>query len=94
MDKELKQEVHWYQCKNVGKVEFKLKIWGTENENKMFIKYIGKSCVSFEKNKEYELVSEIMYMGKDYYLVIDESGEAYPYKPELFQRENEDKKAI
>lgn len=29
---EFKNEVHWYQCKNIGKVEFKLKIWGKGNE--------------------------------------------------------------
>lgn len=25
--KEAKAEVHWYQCKNIGKVEFKIKRW-------------------------------------------------------------------
>lgn len=24
------EEVHWYQCENIGKVDFKLKIWGDE----------------------------------------------------------------
>lgn len=62
--------------------------------NKVFVKFTGKSCVSFENNKEYELVSEVMFMEKNYYLVIDESGDAYPYKPELFQRIKEDKKAV
>lgn len=23
-----KFEVHWYQCENIGKIEFKLKVWG------------------------------------------------------------------
>ena len=24
-------EIHWYQCENIGKVEFKFKTWGDEN---------------------------------------------------------------
>ena len=26
-------EIHWYQCANVGKVEFKVKIWGDKVES-------------------------------------------------------------
>ncbi|MBR2518988.1 MAG: hypothetical protein IKE46_04285 [Selenomonadaceae bacterium] len=29
--KELVREIHWYQCENIGKVEFKFKIWGDDN---------------------------------------------------------------
>jgi len=62
---------------------------------KISLKYIGKNCVSFEKNNIYELVSEITFMGKNYYLVIDESGESYPYKPDFFEIvEEETKKAV
>ncbi len=52
---------------------------------KISLKYIGKNCVSFEHNNIYEIVSEILFMGKKYYIVIDESGESYPYKPEFFE---------
>ncbi|MBR2216404.1 MAG: hypothetical protein IJ849_11720 [Selenomonadaceae bacterium] len=23
-------EIHWYQCENIGKIEFKIKVWGDE----------------------------------------------------------------
>ena len=26
-------EIHWYQCENIGKVEFKVKIWGEKIES-------------------------------------------------------------
>ncbi|MBR4903464.1 MAG: hypothetical protein IKZ53_02250 [Selenomonadaceae bacterium] len=26
-------EIHWYQCANIGKVEFKVKIWGEKIES-------------------------------------------------------------
>ena len=26
-------EIHWYQCINIGKVDFKVKIWGEKIEN-------------------------------------------------------------
>ena len=26
-------EIHWYQCKDIGKVEFKVKVWGDKVEN-------------------------------------------------------------
>lgn len=29
--KEIVKEIHWYQCENIGKVEFKFKTWGDEN---------------------------------------------------------------
>ena len=29
--KELVKEIHWYQCENIGKVEFKFKIWRDDN---------------------------------------------------------------
>ena len=25
------EEIHWYQCENIGKVEYKLKRWGDDN---------------------------------------------------------------
>ncbi len=25
------EEIHWYQCENIGKVEYKLKEWGNKN---------------------------------------------------------------
>ena len=25
-------EIHWYQCENIGKIEFKVKIWGDKVE--------------------------------------------------------------
>lgn len=25
------EEIHWYQCENIGKVEFKLKVWGDDD---------------------------------------------------------------
>ena len=28
-------EIHWYQCENIGKVEFKEKIWGDKNVDKV-----------------------------------------------------------
>lgn len=30
-EKEIIKEVHWYQCENIGKIEFKTKEWGEEN---------------------------------------------------------------
>lgn len=27
------KEIHWYQCENIGKVEFKVKEWGDEVES-------------------------------------------------------------
>ena len=27
------KEIHWYQCENIGKVEFKEKRWGNKNED-------------------------------------------------------------
>lgn len=29
--KEIVKEIHWYQCENIGKVEFKFKTWGDDN---------------------------------------------------------------
>ena len=29
--KEIAKEIHWYQCENIGKVEFKFKTWGDDN---------------------------------------------------------------
>ena len=26
-------EIHWYQCENVGKIEFKVKKWGDKIES-------------------------------------------------------------
>ena len=26
------KEIHWYQCKNIGKIEFKVKNWGDDDE--------------------------------------------------------------
>lgn len=26
-------EIHWYQCENIGKIEFKVKIWGDKFES-------------------------------------------------------------
>lgn len=26
-------EIHWYQCENVGKIEFKVKVWGDKVES-------------------------------------------------------------
>ena len=26
-------ELHWYQCENIGKVEFKVKVWGDKVES-------------------------------------------------------------
>lgn len=26
-------EIHWYQCKDIGKVEFKVKVWGDKVES-------------------------------------------------------------
>lgn len=26
-------EIHWYQCENIGKIEFKLKVWGDKVES-------------------------------------------------------------
>ena len=26
-------EIHWYQCRDIGKVEFKVKVWGDKVEN-------------------------------------------------------------
>ena len=28
-------ELHWYQCENIGKVEFKVKRWGDNNDSKI-----------------------------------------------------------
>ena len=28
-----RSEVHWYQCENIGKVEFKIKVWGDKVES-------------------------------------------------------------
>ena len=28
-------EIHWYQCENIGKVEFKVKIWGDKVESQV-----------------------------------------------------------
>ena len=28
-------EIHWYQCENIGKVEFKVKIWGDKIESQV-----------------------------------------------------------
>lgn len=25
------KEIHWYQCENIGKVEYKIKNWGDKN---------------------------------------------------------------
>ncbi|MBR1647602.1 MAG: hypothetical protein IJ685_12640 [Selenomonadaceae bacterium] len=32
---EKRTEIHWYQCENIGKVEFKEKIWGDDNVDKI-----------------------------------------------------------
>ena len=32
---EKRTEIHWYQCVNIGKVEFKEKIWGDNNVDKV-----------------------------------------------------------
>lgn len=29
--KEIVKEIHWYQCENIGKVEFKFKTWGDDD---------------------------------------------------------------
>ena len=29
--KDIVKEIHWYQCENIGKVEFKFKTWGDDN---------------------------------------------------------------
>ena len=29
------KEIHWYQCANIGKVEFKTKEWGEENADSL-----------------------------------------------------------
>ena len=29
--KEMVKEIHWYQCRDIGKVEFKFKTWGDDN---------------------------------------------------------------
>ena len=29
----IKREVHWYQCINIGKIEFKIKEWTKKNDN-------------------------------------------------------------
>lgn len=26
-------EIHWYQCENIGKIEFKVKVWGDKIES-------------------------------------------------------------
>ena len=26
-------EIHWYQCENIGKIEFKVKVWGDKVED-------------------------------------------------------------
>ena len=26
-------EIHWYQCENIGKIEFKVKVWGDKVES-------------------------------------------------------------
>lgn len=32
---EIIKEIHWYQCENIGKIEFKTKEWGEENVDKV-----------------------------------------------------------
>jgi len=32
---EKRTEIHWYQCENIGKVEFKEKIWSGKNVDKV-----------------------------------------------------------
>ena len=29
------EEIHWYQCENIGKVEYKMKDWGDKNDDKI-----------------------------------------------------------
>ena len=58
---EKRTEIHWYQCVNIGKVEFKEKFGVTT----MLIRYKGEKCFSFIVGK--------VYVAKSFY---DERGEA------------------
>lgn len=73
-------EIHWYQCENIGKIEFKVKV-----------KYIGEKEVSIPDsyklffdvipNKIYDVLS----VEKGWYRIVDESEEDYLYPPEKFE---------
>ena len=46
----------------------------------MYVKYIGDSCVSLTKGKRYEVLS----IEKEWYRIVDDSGEDYLFSPEDF----------
>lgn len=49
----------------------------------MKIRYIGETCVSLEKNREYRAIGYDPILNS--IAVIDESNEAYLYPPSVFE---------
>ena len=53
-----------------------------EIENKIIVKYLGKTDpITLINGKQYEVIS----IERDWFRIIDETGEDYLYPPEMFK---------